>query len=350
MIEFKNVSKTYNNTDKIINNFSLDISKGEFIVLLGPSGCGKSTTLRMLAGLETITEGDILINDKVQNDIPPKDRNIAVVFQNYALYPHMTVAKNIGFGLKMQGVKKDIIKEKVERVSKLLNLEDQLNKYPKNLSGGQMQRVALGRAIVRNPDIFLMDEPLSNLDAKLRSTMREEIVSLHKQLHTTTVYVTHDQSEAMTMADRIVILNKGDIQQLGTPIEIYNRPKNLFVAGFIGYPTMNLIKLNNNNGKYHIDNIPISIENGIGELYLGIRPEHVKIDLESPIKMKIKFIENMGNEKHIHCQLNGDKFIIRDISEYPVNVGDIVGVKFNKEKALFYDMESTNIMENIVWI
>lgn len=240
-VQFKNVNKVYDNNVQAVFDFNLEIHDREFVVLVGPSGCGKSTTLRMLAGLEDITSGEILIDGEVVNDIPPKSRNIAMVFQSYALYPHMTVYENMSFSLKIKGVKKHEIEEKVNHVAEILALKPYLNRKPKALSGGQRQRVALGRAIIRTPKVFLMDEPLSNLDAKLRVQMRSEIIKIHQRVGAITVYVTHDQTEAMTMANRIVIMKDGFIQQIGTPREVYNYPHNSFVAGFIGSPTMNFL-------------------------------------------------------------------------------------------------------------
>ena len=257
----KNVRKTYDNSKTVINNVNLEIKDKEFVVLVGSSGCGKSTLLRMIAGLEDITAGEIYIGDRKVNNVPPKDRDIAFVFQSYALYPHMTVRENIAFGLKMRKVDKATIEKKVQEAAEILNLGEYLDRKPKQLSGGQRQRVALGRAIVRNPKVFLMDEPLSNLDAKLRVQMRSEIKKLHEKLQTTFIYVTHDQTEALTMGDRIVVLNNGDIQQVDSPDEIYNNPKNTFVAGFVGSPQMNFI-----NGK------DLGLDENI--LY-GIRPEKV---------------------------------------------------------------------------
>ena len=248
MIQIKDLNKVYDNGSHAVKDFNLDIEDNEFVVFVGPSGCGKSTTLRMIAGLEDVSKGTISINDKVINDLQPKDRNIAMVFQNYALYPHMTVYKNLAFGLKMRGIKKKIYDEKIQHAAQILEIENLLDRKPKALSGGQRQRVALGRAIVREAQIFLMDEPLSNLDAKLRSNMRSEIIKIHKQMKATTIYVTHDQTEAMTMASRIVILNQGEIQQIGTPEEIYRHPVNEFVATFIGSPSMNMIPMT-----YHMD-------------------------------------------------------------------------------------------------
>ena len=280
----KNIKKSYDNNKTIINNINLEIKDKEFIVLVGSSGCGKSTLLRMIAGLENITSGDIFIADKKVNDIPPKDRDIAFVFQSYALYPHMTVKENIAFGLKMRKVPKNEIETKVQEAAKILNLGEYLDRKPKQLSGGQRQRVALGRAIVRNPKVFLMDEPLSNLDAKLRVQMRSEIKKLHEKLQTTFIYVTHDQTEALTMGDRIVVLNNGDIQQVGTPDEIYNNPKNTFVAGFIGSPQMNFI-----NGRF------LGLDENI--LY-GIRPEKMmKPDGQIKLSVEVDISEMLGSEK-----------------------------------------------------
>ena len=290
----KNIKKCYDNDKTIINNINLEIKDKEFIVLVGSSGCGKSTLLRMIAGLENITEGDIFIGDKKVNNIPPKDRDIAFVFQSYALYPHMTVRENIAFGLKMRKTPKAEIEKKVQEASEILNLKEYLDRKPKQLSGGQRQRVALGRAIVRNPKVFLMDEPLSNLDAKLRVQMRSEIKKLHQKLQTTFIYVTHDQTEALTMGDRIVVLNNGDIQQIGTPDEIYNHPKNTFVAGFIGSPQMNFI-----NGRF------LGLDENI--LY-GIRPEKmVKPDGDIKIEVDIDITEMLGSEKIAYFNIDNKR-------------------------------------------
>ena len=241
-LSLKNIYKKYDNGFCAVTDFNLEVADKEFVVFVGPSGCGKSTTLRMIAGLEDITEGEFYIGDRLVNDVEPKDRDIAMVFQSYALYPHMTVFDNMAFALKLRKVPKDEIKAKVEEAAKILGLEELLDRKPKALSGGQRQRVALGRAIVRSPKVFLMDEPLSNLDAKLRSNMRAEIIKIHNTLGATTIYVTHDQTEAMTMADRIVVMKKGVVQQVGSPKDIYDHPENLFVAGFIGAPTMNFMR------------------------------------------------------------------------------------------------------------
>ena len=301
---------------------NLEIKDKEFLVLVGSSGCGKSTLLRMIAGLENITEGEIFIGDKKVNDVPPKDRDIAFVFQSYALYPHMTVRENIAFGLKMRKVPKQEIEKKVAQAAQILNLTEYLDRKPKQLSGGQRQRVALGRAIVRNPKVFLMDEPLSNLDAKLRVQMRSEIKKLHEKLQTTFIYVTHDQTEALTMGDRIVVLNNGDIQQIDTPDEVYNNPKNTFVAGFIGSPQMNFI-----SGK------DLKLDENI--LY-GIRPEKmVKPDGNIKLTVEVDISEMLGSEKIAYFNI-GEKrcsavlssdFNIGKTLELSINSNDLY--KFN---------------------
>lgn len=290
----KNINKVYDNTKTVINNVNLEIKDKEFIVLVGASGCGKSTLLRMIAGLEDISSGEIYIGDKKVNNIHPKDRDIAFVFQSYALYPHMTVRENIAFGLKMRKVDKQTIEKKVQEAAEILNLGELLDRKPKQLSGGQRQRVALGRAIVRNPKVFLMDEPLSNLDAKLRVQMRSEIKKLHEKLQTTFIYVTHDQTEALTMGDRIVVLNNGDIQQVDTPNEIYNNPKNVFVAGFVGSPQMNFIE-----GK------DLGLDENI--LY-GVRPEKMTSpDGEINLEAKIDISEMLGSETIAYFNIGNRK-------------------------------------------
>ena len=302
----KNVRKTYDNNKTVINNVNLEIKDKEFFVLVGASGCGKSTLLRMIAGLEDISDGEIYIDGKKVNNIPPKDRDIAFVFQSYALYPHMTVRENIAFGLKMRKVDKAVISQKVQEAAEILNLGEYLDRKPRQLSGGQRQRVALGRAIVRNPKVFLMDEPLSNLDAKLRVQMRSEIKKLHEKLQTTFIYVTHDQTEALTMGDRIVVLNNGDIQQAGSPEDIYNNPQNTFVAGFIGSPQMNFIE-----GK------DIGLDENI--LY-GIRPEKMtKSDGDIKLTVNVEISEMLGSEKIIYFSVGKQKCSARVDSDF--NIG-----------------------------
>ena len=290
----KNIKKTYDNNKTIIDNINLEIKDKEFVVLVGASGCGKSTLLRMIAGLENISSGEIYIDDKLVNNIQPKDRDIAFVFQSYALYPHMTVRENIAFGLKMRKIDKATIDKKVQEAAEILDLTEYLDRKPKQLSGGQRQRVALGRAIVRNPKVFLMDEPLSNLDAKLRVQMRSEIKKLHEKLQTTFIYVTHDQTEALTMGDRIVVLNNGDIQQVDTPDGIYNDPKNTFVAGFVGSPQMNFIE-----GK------ALGLDENI--LY-GIRPEKMtNPNGDIKLTVNIEISEMLGSEKIAYFNIENNK-------------------------------------------
>ncbi|HEY3492604.1 MAG TPA: sn-glycerol-3-phosphate ABC transporter ATP-binding protein UgpC, partial [Solirubrobacterales bacterium] len=273
------ITKTFADGFEAVKDMNLDIQDGEFMILVGPSGCGKSTALRMIAGLEDISEGELKIDGETVNDRSPKDRDIAMVFQNYALYPHMTVRENMGFALKLAGVDKAEIDEKVENAAKTLDLEQHLDRRPANLSGGQRQRVAMGRAIVRDPKAFLMDEPLSNLDAKLRVQMRTEVAKLQSKLETTTVYVTHDQTEAMTLGDRVAVMRAGVLQQVGTPAELYNHPKNLFVAGFIGSPAMNFMPAEISGGKLQlpigeVDLGDLGVEEGDGQVIAGLRPEN----------------------------------------------------------------------------
>jgi ABC-type sugar transport system ATPase subunit len=311
-IKFSNVHKSFG-SNKIITNFNLEGKEDEFLVLVGPSGCGKSTLLRMMAGLEKIDEGKIYINDQLINDLHPSKRQTAMVFQSYALYPHMNVYENMSFGLKIEKKSKEEIETKVMQAAKILKIEELLERKPKQLSGGQRQRVAIGRAITRNPKIFLFDEPLSNLDAALRAEMRVEISKLHKQIKTNMIYVTHDQVEAMTLADRIVILNHGNIEQVGNPDEIYNDPANVFVAQFIGSPKMNILKITSdkivsNNEVNFLDN-KVKIE-GISfskkNYYFGIRPEHFDVSDNSEYKFnpKVELIENLGNEKIAYIKID----------------------------------------------
>lgn len=361
-IKFKDVVKSFDNGKvTVIPDLSLEIKDKEFVVLVGPSGCGKSTTLRMIAGLEDISSGEIYIDDKKVNNIPPKDRDIAMVFQSYALYPHMTVYKNMAFALKLKKLPKKEIDEKVMWAAKILEIEPYLERKPKALSGGQRQRVALGRAMVRNPKVFLLDEPLSNLDAKLRTEMRSQITMLHKRLQTTFVYVTHDQTEAMTMADRIVVMDKGVIQQFDTPQMLYNEPANMFVAGFIGSPRMNFInsgivkdgeKLKARFSGYELT---VSKEKAefladyIGkEVILGIRPEHF-IAAEEITSSKDKCIitvnteiaEMMGSETNIYFDLDGKQNIAQIKTGRKINPGDRVRLSVDGDHAHFFDPDTT---------
>ena len=307
-----------------VQAFNLDIKDKEFIVLVGPSGCGKSTTLRMITGLEDITDGELYIGDRLVNDVAPKDRDIAMVFQNYALYPHMTVYDNMAFALKLRHASKEEIDKKVKEAAEILDITQYLGRKPKALSGGQRQRVAIGRAIVRNPQVMLMDEPLSNLDAKLRNQMRAEIIKLRQRINTTFIYVTHDQTEAMTLGDRIVIMKDGFIQQIGTPQEVFNHPYNLFVAGFIGTPQMNLFdaKLVKNNGKYAVQVGGITVElaeekqaklvkNNVApqDVVLGVRPEHIELSQEG-IDAKVDVSEMMGSSVHLHVTAMGRDVVL----------------------------------------
>ena len=330
-VTLKNLVKSYDGKKNIIDNINLEIKDKEFIVLVGSSGCGKSTILRLISGLEDITSGEILIDNKIVNNVHPKDRDIAFVFQSYALYPHMSVYDNIAFGLKMRKYKKDEIKEKVLEVAKSLNLEDLLDRKPRQLSGGQRQRVALGRAIVRNPKVFLMDEPLSNLDANLRMQMRTEIKRLHKKLQTTFIYVTHDQTEALTMGDRIVILDKGKIQQIDTPEGIYNNPQNIFVAGFLGQ--MNFIETNISDNKFFIQGIEFKTDKQIsGDIIIAIRPEKM---LSGDININIvpEIVEMTGSEKVVYFNLNDNKCSAR----IPVDYNFDNNVKISVNDMYFFD-------------
>ena len=339
-VVLKNLVKSYDGKKNIIDNINLEIKDKEFIVLVGSSGCGKSTILRLISGLEDITSGEILIDDKVVNNVHPKDRDIAFVFQSYALYPHMSVYDNIAFGLKMRKYDKKTIDAKVREVAESLNLTELLNRKPKQLSGGQRQRVALGRAIVRNPKVFLMDEPLSNLDANLRVHMRSEIKRLHQKLQTTFIYVTHDQTEALTMGDRIVVLDRGKIQQADTPEVIYNKPKNKFVAGFIGQ--MNFIDANIQNGCFDIEGHTFKTNKNIqGEVTVAIRAEKM-ISGEISIKVKPEIVEMTGGERIVYFSLNGNKCSARVPLDY--KIGEMIELKISVEDMYFFDKESGDVI------
>jgi len=346
-ITIKNLEKSFNN-NKVIKNFNINISDGEFIVLVGPSGCGKSTLLRMISGLESIDQGEIYLDTKLINNLIPSKREIAMVFQSYALYPHMNVFENMSFGLKMEKIPKNEIHDKVKSAAATLQIEDLLERKPKQLSGGQRQRVAIGRAITRNPKVFLFDEPLSNLDAALRSEMRVEISKLHKKLKSNIIYVTHDQIEAMTLADRIVVLNNGIIEQFGTPNDIYSDPNNIFVAEFIGSPKMNIIKINKdqiiNSNTIELFKNKITFENFEfkDEIYLGVRPENISIkdDHEIKLDVKVDLIENLGFEKIIYTKISGNEIIIK--SSENVN-GQSSKISFSKDKVLFFDKSKKRI-------
>ena len=346
-----------------VQEFSLDIADKEFIVLVGPSGCGKSTTLRMVAGLEDISGGELIIDGKVMNDVAPKDRDIAMVFQNYALYPHMTVYDNMAFSLKLRHTPKDEIDRKVREAAEILDITQYLERKPKALSGGQRQRVAIGRAIVRAPKVMLMDEPLSNLDAKLRNEMRAEIIKLRQRINTTFMYVTHDQTEAMTLGDRIVIMKDGYIQQIGTPQEVFNHPANLFVAGFIGMPVMNFFdaELEEQNGKYFVKLANYKVElsadkearlrsKGVKSqtVTLGVRPDHTDVTKEGGVEGRVEVSEMMGSSVHLHVNANGKDVIIivptQDLKGN-FNIGQAVRFCFNGNVAHVFSKETDKNLE-----
>ncbi|MGM9643555.1 MAG: ABC transporter ATP-binding protein [Eubacteriales bacterium] len=365
-VKLTNVKKIYGKDTVAVQDFNLDIADKEFIVFVGPSGCGKSTTLRMIAGLEDISAGTVEIDGVVVNDLQPRDRDIAMVFQNYALYPHLTVFENMAFSLRLKKVPNDVVYQKVTEAAEILGITEYLTRKPRALSGGQRQRVAIGRAMVRDSKVFLMDEPLSNLDAKLRNQMRAEIIMLRQKIDTTFIYVTHDQTEAMTLGDRIVIMKDGYIQQVGTPTEVFDMPDNLFVAEFIGAPKMNTFKTNltYENGKYYVSPYGSKIEvtgtkaemlraKGINsqEIILGVRPEHfVVADKNSPAAIPCKIVVNemMGSELHLHVvEENGDKLIVRiptvkldDEERNALIYGATIYVTFESKVMHFFDPET----------
>ena len=345
-IEISNVTKKFARTE-VIHGVDLKINDGEFVVLVGPSGCGKTTLLRMIAGLESITDGNISIDDKIINNIKPKERDCAMVFQNYALYPHMKVAANMGFSLKIKKASKEEINKKVKDVAKILEIEDYLERYPRQLSGGQRQRVAMGRAIVRNPKVFLFDEPLSNLDAKLRVQMRTQIKLLHARLKTTLVYVTHDQVEAMTMADKIVVMNEGLVEQTGAPLELYDKPVNIFVAGFIGSPSMNLLNASINSNSINLGSagsIPITrkttSENNL-DITLGIRPSHMDISKNGEgLKFQIDVIEPTGADSLVYGRINDTECCVQTSERLNLKSGEIIHILPNEDNLHFFDNQS----------
>ncbi|WP_058989687.1 ABC transporter ATP-binding protein [Anaerococcus rubeinfantis] len=367
-LSLKNINKIYDNGFHAVKDFNMEIEDKEFIIFVGPSGCGKSTTLRMIAGLEEISSGELKIDDKVVNDVLPKDRDIAMVFQNYALYPHMTVYDNMAFSLKIKKMPKDEIDKKVKEAAKILGIESLLKRKPKQLSGGQRQRVAMGRAIVRNPKVFLMDEPLSNLDAKLRVQMRIEISKLHQKLGTTMIYVTHDQTEAMTLGTRIVVMKDGVVQQIDTPQNLYDHPKNLFVASFIGSPQINLIDVEvlKENEDIYVKNDHLKLKlpkekadllvekNYVGKkLIFGIRPESIydeeefleKADKEAIIDAKIRVYELMGAEVYLYFDLGEDQITARVSPSTKAKVGETTKFAFDMEKSYLFDPETKLIIE-----
>ena len=370
-LNLKNIYKKYPNSDHYsVEDFNLDIKDKEFIVFVGPSGCGKSTTLRMIAGLEDITEGTASIDGTVVNDVAPKDRDIAMVFQNYALYPHMTVYDNMAFGLKLRKYSKEDIEKRVNEAAEILGLKEFLQRKPADLSGGQRQRVAMGRAIVRDAKVFLMDEPLSNLDAKLRVSMRAEIAKIHRRIGATTIYVTHDQTEAMTLADRIVIMSAtknpagtgtiGRVEQIGTPQEVYKHPANKFVAGFIGSPAMNFFEVTLEDGRLVGPNRDFSLQvpegnlKGLREkgyegnkLIFGIRPEDINMEPafletfpESVLTAKISVSELLGAESHLYCAVGGSEFVAKVDARDHMSTGSSIKLGFDLNKAHYFDAET----------
>ncbi|HHU08113.1 MAG TPA: sn-glycerol-3-phosphate ABC transporter ATP-binding protein UgpC [Clostridiaceae bacterium] len=359
-ITLRDLTKIYDNNFEAVKSINLEIEDGEFMVLVGPSGCGKTTTLRMIAGLEDISGGELYIGGELMNKVDPRDRNIAMVFQNYALYPYMSVYDNMAFGLKLQKFDKKEIKRRIDEAAKILDISEQLDKKPKALSGGQRQRVALGRAIVRHPQVFLMDEPLSNLDAKLRVQMRAELIKLHEDLQTTFVYVTHDQTEAMTMGSRICVMDLGQIKQVATPEEIYSKPDNLFVAGFIGSPQMNFYKgtLSEEMGAYHLEgeneeydafrfSIDISDQESVApylnkEIIFGIRPEHLMFTDGEGLRAKIFVIELLGSEVNVHIRVQGDIHTVTTDAGTHFKAGDAVTVVPKPGRIHLFDPETEN--------
>ncbi|MBI1938422.1 MAG: sn-glycerol-3-phosphate ABC transporter ATP-binding protein UgpC [Ignavibacteriales bacterium] len=358
-VKLLNITKIYEGKNRAVNDVSFEIGDKEFVVLVGPSGCGKSTTLRMIAGLEEISEGELFIDGKLVNNIPPAQRDIAMVFQNYALYPHMTVFENMAFGLKLRKYSKAEIKERVDDAAKILSIKDLLDRKPKQLSGGQRQRVAVGRAIVRKPKVFLFDEPLSNLDAKLRVQMRTEISKLHHQLGATMIYVTHDQTEAMTMGDRIVVMKDGYVQQIDTPMNLYNNPTNKFVASFIGTPAMNFIEGNINDG-YEFRSLKGGLRILPGEnqkaklsavagknIFLGIRPENISLiatGFSQKLSVPVELIEPMGSDANIYFNIDGTQFVCKTGSTKLPRAAEQIDVYLDCGKLHFFDKENEKII------
>ena len=360
-LSFKNINKVYPNGFHAVKDFNLEVADKEFIIFVGPSGCGKTTTLRMVAGLEEISSGELSIDGRVINDVEPKDRDIAMVFQNYALYPHMTVYDNMAFGLKLRKVPKAEIDKMVHEAAKILDLEPLLDRKPKALSGGQRQRVAMGRAIVRNPQVFLMDEPLSNLDAKLRGQMRIELSKLHQRLGTTIIYVTHDQVEAMTLGTRIVVMNAGIVQQVDTPQALYDTPNNLFVAGFIGSPQMNfldaVVSVEGDNAVLDLGESKITLTGDKAKklidggydgktVVMGIRPEDIHDGAEGTMTSVVKVYELLGAEVFLYFDVNGTQVTARVDPRTSSRTGDTIKFGFDMEKTHFFDKETELVITN----
>ena len=346
-ISLRGVCKTYSGNVNAVTDFNLEIADKEFTILVGPSGCGKSTVLRMIAGLEEITSGEITIGGKCVNDIPAKDRDIAMVFQGYALYPHKTVYENMAYGLRLRKTPKDEIDRRIHEAAGILEIEHLLDRKPKALSGGERQRVAIGRAIVRHPAVFLFDEPLSNLDAKLRASMRSELKKLHERLGATFIYVTHDQTEAMTMGDKIVVMEKGVIRQAGAPKEIYNHPKNAFTAGFIGSPQMNLLQgvLDKSEIIFDTQRIMLPYANDVNgkTVSVGIRPNDIRIadePQENTVTATVELIESLGSESYLHLDFNGMPLLARVSADIECQVGEVIKLALDTQKIYLFDAET----------
>ncbi|CAM5181686.1 sn-glycerol 3-phosphate transport system ATP-binding protein OS=Castellaniella defragrans OX=75697 GN=HNR28_002827 PE=4 SV=1 [Castellaniella defragrans] len=349
-LSFREVRKTYPGGVAVIHGISMDVDDGEFVVIVGPSGCGKSTLMRMVAGLESVTEGEISIGDRVVNGLEPAERDIAMVFQNYALYPHMSVFDNMAYGLKIRKLDRAEIRRRVEDAARILELDQLLERRPRQLSGGQRQRVAMGRAIVREPAVFLFDEPLSNLDAKLRVQMRLEIQKLHQRLKTTSLYVTHDQVEAMTLAHRMVVMNRGVPEQIGTPTEVFERPATLFVAGFIGSPPMNLLRVNLDGEGRPLDSdgrvLPFQAPAvPAKKLVLGLRPEHLRLHAAEGLRARVEMIEILGSEQLIHLRWGNQPLVLRcpvaETRERPLAIGDALTLgPYGQHPAHWFDDET----------
>ncbi|MBU1698995.1 MAG: sn-glycerol-3-phosphate ABC transporter ATP-binding protein UgpC [Candidatus Eisenbacteria bacterium] len=357
-VRLENVDKVYGRGKRVLSDLSLEIKDHEFLVLVGPSGCGKSTVLRIIAGLEEVTAGTVWIGDRIVNDVPPKARDVAMVFQSYALYPHMTAYENISFGLRLRKIPKKEIDKTVRNVAQILGVVELLDKMPKQLSGGERQRIALGRAIVRNPQVFLFDEPLSNLDAKLRTEMRSEISSLHRRLQVTTVYVTHDQVEAMTMGERIVVLKDGIVQQIGEPLEIYQKPINLFVAGFIGSPQMNLFRADVSADAARIALFGTSLplpESGRKLLTgssgkavdLGLRPENVHLDPAGAVKTEVTLVEPTGGESYVYSRMGNLTLVAQAPGAIRLAIGEEIHLRFDLEQAHFFNTETEQRIDSL---
>ena len=355
-LALKNINKIYPNGFHAVHNFNLEIEKGEFVVFVGPSGCGKSTTLRMIAGLEDISNGEFLLNGKRANELGPREREVAMVFQSYALYPQMTVYDNIAFGLTLQGVDEDVIEERVLKTAKILGLTDYLDRLPRALSGGQRQRVAIGRAIIRKVGVFLMDEPLSNLDAKQRVTMRYEIAQIHKETGATTIYVTHDQTEAMTLADRIVVMKDGYVQQVGTPYELYFKPANVFVAGFIGEPPMNFVRGTVKAGGIAFGDNRIDLSRKLAgisryegkEIVFGFRPEAIQLGSQPDgyaISAKVELTEMLGDNTNVYISSGADQAILKVDSHDIPEMDSAISFTIPYEGVYLFDAETENVID-----